>query len=222
MAETTRTQQLKALAAAVPGTSSKITQGLQGAREAQLQETIRATPAGAGPRAAGEIGAQQQAQAGQINLQGQARTQQALGQVGQIGLQQQQAEAEAAVGAKKRGLSQEQRRLQDSLRVLGRDVKNQLLDAQLEFKQDEAGRTLFNQRQLVDYAAANARSQEEYLAYAQDAQLAQQRKIQLLEMANKKLMQVLSQGFAVEGKRLHQATRKQIAAEKIEMQKRIE
>lgn len=220
---TTRINQLRKLAAAVPGQNEQIAQGLQAARETQLQETIRqARPAG--PMAAQQIGAQQAAQAGQIQLQQAQQTQQDLQRLGQTAAQQTQLEAQQRVGQAQRAVSGKARELENKLAKLNQEVKNELLDKQLEFNKDERGRTIFNERQLADWAIQNAKSEEEFLNYKQAAEQMHQRKMQMLEVAYQKLSAQLRGEARLKGQKLDQESRNRIeeARRKIEQKLRQE
>lgn len=209
--ETTRTRQLRKLAEGVPGANQKVAQGLQQARTTQLQAQIGAMQPGVGgPQAAQQIGAQQAGQAGQIALQAQQAGQQQAKQIGQMGLQQQQVEAQKRIGEEQREVSAKARDFSNRLNNISNEAKDELLDRQLEFQTDEAGRTLMNQRQLADWAATKARSEEEFRNYQQMATQASQRKIQYLETMHRSLTQAMEQGYIMEGKKLDFEARKNI------------
>lgn len=211
MAETSRTLQLKSLTASLPGANQQVQQGLDEARKTQLQNTIKnSQPAQATTANAQQLGAQQQAVAGQNALQAQQTTQNQLTSVGQLGLQeaglqQRQEDADQAIR-----LNDLQQKAANKLSQLDSSLKNELLDRQLQFQKDKAGNTLFTERQLMDYAASKAQSEEEFANYAQMADQAYSRKIQVLEVAHKKLLQTAEQGYISEGKALDQESKKQI------------
>lgn len=221
MAETSRTRQLRKLAQNLPNANQDVAKGMQSARQAQLQETIKAAKPTAGPQAAQAIGAQQQAQAGQISLQQQQQQQAQAQQVGQVGLQAKRREAQADISQQQRGLQTRQRKYEDTLYKLGKDAKNTLLDEQLEFKKDEAGRLLLNQRQAMDWALTKAQSEEEYANYAQAAKQMTQRKIQILEHQYNKLQQALEQGYISDKQKLDQESQLELEQLAAETRKRL-
>ena len=110
-----------------------------------------------------------------------------------MGLQQQGLESQQKLGAQQRQLSTLQRGYQDRLSTLGNELKDKLLDQQLQFRQDERGRTFMNDRQLADWAKLNAKNNEEFKNYAQQAEQVSQRKIQTIEQAYKLITQQLDQ-----------------------------
>jgi hypothetical protein len=209
-----RANQLQKLADNLPGANQKVTQGLQQARQTQLQEQIKQAGPQAGTAAAQQIGAQQQAQSGQIQLGQAQKAQTQMGLLGQMGLEEQ------ARGQRQKGFEQEialsdiQLSQSDKLNRLSSNAKNQILDNQLNFQKNQSGQTLMNQRQLADWALTNARSGEEYAQYAQYAQQIHNRKLQMLETAHKKISQVLQQGYIKEGKPLDRALSRELTQKK--------
>lgn len=193
MAESLRIQQLKNLAGSLPVANQKVADGLQAAQDLQLKGSIKAAPTGAGPAAASQLGAGRVQAGGQIALQQAAQTAKQTSQVGSMGLAQQRVEATQQLGTQQRQVSAQQREYQDRLAGLSNDLKDTLLDQQLEFKADERGRQFLNDRQLADWARLNARSEEEYQDYAQQITQASQRKIQMMEHAYKIMTQELTQ-----------------------------
>lgn len=185
-----------------------IAQGLQQARQAQLQQQIAGAAPTAGAAAAQQIGAQQAAQAGQIKLQAAQQTQQQTQQVAATAINQQRLEGMQALAAKKLGIDQRQRELSTKLSTLNRDVKNKLFDQNLSFQKDELGRTVFNERQLMDYKLANAQSDEEFKDYEQQTHELSDRKMKMLQMSYQKIQQSLQQA---EGMREQQLSNEQKA-----------
>jgi hypothetical protein len=203
-----RGQQLQSLAGQMPVANAGIAQGLQQARQAQLQQQIAGAAPTAGAAAAQQIGAQQAAQAGQIKLQAAQQTQQQTQQVAATAINQQRLEGMQALAAKKLGIDQRQRELSTKLSTLNRDVKNKLFDQNLSFQKDELGRTVFNERQLMDYKLANAQSDEEFKDYEQQTHELSDRKMKMLQMSYQKIQQSLQQA---EGMREQQLSNEQKA-----------
>ena len=218
--ESTRSRQLRKLADQLPGANQSVARGLQAGRETQLQETIRqARPVG--PRQAQALGTQQAQQSGQIQLQAARQTQQDMGAVGQMAGQQQQLESQQRIGEQQRGVSKKQRELVARLQRLDEDAKNKLLDRQLEFQQDERGRQFLNERQLADWAVANAKSEEEFAKYKQQAMQMHDKKIAMLKTANAKLQQALKQNYIIEGQQLDNAQRLKIQQDQRALQQKL-
>lgn len=221
MAQSTRLSQLQNLANRLPAANQQVAQGLQAAQDTALQESIRQASPAAGPRAAQALGAQQAGQTGQTQLQTAQQTQQQLGQVGQLGLQQQATEAQQRLGTQRRAGAQEARDLQSRLAELDQEAKDTLVDRQMRFQEDQAGQTLLNERQLADWAVANAKSQNQFNEWARQTQQLSQKKLYMLEAANKRLLQALSQEAAGEKQKLDQASLKKIAEAQRALQEKL-
>lgn len=220
---TTRANKLEKLAMSLPGANQKIAQGQQAARQVQLQEQIKNVPQGmGGPGLAQQMGAQQAQQAGQIQLGAQQKNIAQAQQVGQMGLQQ-MGRQERQVGAQQQlQLNDQQRKFADEISKLDTRYKNQLLDDQLVFRKDEANRTLFNDRQLLDFAASKARSREEFLTYQQGVQNVLKKEIYMLEAAQNKIIQSLQQDFTRSETKLNREHKAKLKKLVENMQKEIE
>lgn len=94
---------------------------------------------------------------------------------------------------------------------LGRSVKEQLLDSRLTFMKDEAGRKFSNERQLRDYTIANARTNQEFASEMTKMQQDTDRYLLTLDTANKKVAQVLQQGYIHEKGDLDRASLTKLA-----------
>jgi hypothetical protein len=71
----------------------------------------------------------------------------------------------------------------------------QLFYDNLKFKEDELGRTLMNDRQLADWAALKAKSQEDFANFEQISLNALDKKIQTVKVAYARIQQALEQQF---------------------------
>lgn len=210
-----RARQLEKLALSLPMENQQFARQQQEARLAQLQQQMSTlSPGTGGVRTAQQLGAQQARQAGDIQLKAAQQTQAQTQVLGQEAL------AEQARAKRGRGfeltvaLNQQQRQAANRLNRIDIQLKNNLLDQQLQFKQTQAGQALFNERQLADWAIAKAQSQEEYANYAQAATQMYQRELQILETANKKLEQILKQNYIKENKPLDREMRRQLTEQK--------
>lgn len=221
MADSLRIQQLKNLAGSIPAANQKVAQGLQAAQDIQLKGGIRQMQPGMGPGAAQQLGAQSVQNKGQIALQTAQQTGKQTAQVGQLGLQQKGVEAQQQLGQQQRQVSGKQREYQDRLSALGSDLKNKLLDDQLQFRQDERGRAFLNDRQLADWTALNARNQEEFQNYQQTIEQAYSRKLQMLQQADNLLKQQLEQSFKTGEQGKNQEQQVKLAKMKRAMEKKI-
>ncbi len=220
-APSNRLKQLQTLAGAMPTANAAAAQGLQQARQTQLQSAIQQAPQKATPALAQQLGGQQQQQAGGIALQAQQQTQQQMGQVGQQAVAAQSQQVQAAGQQQQIALSQTQRQQAAQLHNLDAHLKNELLDKQLTFQKDQTGQSALNQRQLADWAVSKAQSAEELQSYAQQSQQMFDRNVQLLQTAQAKLQQALEQNFIIKNRPLDQSTRKQLAQSQHDMQRQI-
>lgn len=217
-----RIGQLSQLAAAIPAANQSVVSGMQQARETQLQQAIGGmTPeqAAAGPRLAQTIGAQQAQQSAQIQLQQQQTAQQRAAAAGQQAIAQDKMQKQKELFTRSQALSQKGRYLENELARISQGAKDKLLDQQLSFKRDELGRTLWNERQLADYKVATAKNEEEFKTYQQQVNNLYERKLKMMEMAEKKLEQVLQQGYLSNKQKLDQASRKRIAETAMELRR---
>jgi len=193
MADSTRIQQLKALQSSLPVANQKVAQGLQSAQDINLKQSIKAATPGAGPGAAQALGAAQTAAKGQPVIQAAQQTAKQTGQIAQMGLAETGLQAQQELGAAQRNVSGKQREYSDRLSKLGNELKDNLLDQNLEIRKDARGQALLNDRQLADYALATATSQEELKNYAQSMEQASSREMQMLEQAYNLITQQLTQ-----------------------------
>jgi hypothetical protein len=162
-----------------------------------LQRQVAAAPVpGAGQPAAGvreaqQAAAQQVEQAGQIQLQATQRAQERTGQIAQLGEQARAQAAGADIAGRKIDLVREQRENESTLEKLGRDAKQELFDARIQFAKDESGRQLMNEGQLADWAVSNAKSTEELRDRTQTANLLHQRRMDMLQIGYEKVSTAL-------------------------------
>lgn len=200
MAETLtpRMKALQNLQAQLPAANQQVAAGQQAARNIQLQNAVKSAPTAA-PIAstAQQTGAASAAQAGQQSVERVQNSVQQTGQLGQLGLGEQKLASESRVsglqlGAKEQAMDNVQR-----LAKINEDAKQELYDKQMQFERDEAGRTLFNERQLADYAKSSALSDEQLKDYAQQTDQLSKRKLEAMEHAAKLVDSDLSQKYSV-------------------------
>lgn len=200
---TERGLQLQSLMSKLPVTNQKTVQGLQeGARTrmgASLVPPGGMTPSGglSAPTVnqVAAAGAQTTADQGKIALAGQANESQQLGQVQQQGLQAQSTAGNESNANLQLGASQESRRQAELLNHIDQGLKNKLVDEQMQFDRDQAGNVLFNTRQLMDWSAANARTEQDFKNKEQIIQQASDRKIAVMKQAYNLLTQTINQGY---------------------------
>jgi hypothetical protein len=217
---TPRLQALQNLQNQLPVASQRVAQGIQTARDIQLQQAVAKAPVGAATApAAQQTAAAATEQAGQQQVEAAKQMVQQAGQVGQLQLGEQQMGAQQQVAQAQQAARQQEINNAERLGRLDMSAKKELIDSQLQFQKDEAGRTLFNQRQLVDYAAQNARSEEDYKNYAQQADQLNKRKLQTMDTAYKIIEEDLSQRFRVAEQRKDQAAQQQIMEIRAEIER---
>lgn len=178
--------------------------------------------AGASPVAAQQVGAQAVLGKGAAALEERAKVAPQITQAAQAGLQQKGTEQRKRLAEMQRGLQGQARRAEARLFNLDQRVKNELLDNQLTFRKDELGRTLFNERQLADYALANAKSEEELQNYAQLVQQISSKKMQILSAAHAKIQQELKQAYTKEATEENAKLKRELAVAEYNMRRKME
>lgn len=221
--ESDRSRQLKALQSSMPIANQQTASALESARASQVQQAVASLP----PDVSSIAPVQSQLQAQQAALTATNQLQQAQQQrsqnvqLGQLGLQEnsRQLRGEAA----ERELSAD-RVHQDMAAQLGRldtSLKNKLVDDQYQFTKDQANRTLFNDRQLADFATLKAQDSVELAKYQQIADQAWQRKLQEMQQAYDVLAQTLKQGFTKESGQLNNEQRERLTVAASNLKKQI-
>lgn len=211
MADSSRLGILKQLSEQVPVANQQLANGQQAAQTARMQEAVKqAAPTSNITAAAQQTGAQVAQGAGQSQVQAAQQTQNQLQAVGQSTLASQARGIRQVAGENAIQESQQSRQFSNQLAQLDNKAKKQIVDESLKFKLDEGGRALLNTRQLTDWAAGNAKSDEDYANKMQEIQHVSERKIQMMEMAQKKLQAMAEQGYYGNKQTLDQASRKKI------------
>lgn len=109
-------------------------------------------------------------------------------------------------------------RQKEELSAIGRDIKAKIFDARLQFEKDEVGRKFSNERQLADYALANAKTQMEFDSRTREIKQASDRKMQLLEHTNNQLTAAIERGWLVNQQKLDFEHKKYL----IELKRKLE
>lgn len=192
VAPTPRLKALQTLQQQLPVGNSQIAGGYQAARDLQLQRAVAAQPTGGNiSGAASQIGGQMAAEAGQQNLALAGQAQQQAGQLGGLALGEEQQAQQARSAGQQQALGQQQMDSSSRLAALSESTKNEVLDQRLQFSKDEAGRTLFNERQLADYQRLQGATQQQMANYAQQSTQLNDMKLQAMSTANQKLQAAL-------------------------------
>ncbi len=201
-----RAKYLEQLASKISYAQPDIQQGLEQARQIQLQQAIAQSTGSNIPAMAGQIGT------GMANLQAEQTAQQAktaadqLTTVAALGSEQRKTESKARAAVRDVKLNQKQIELGNQLTKLDRSVRDKLLDKQLKFKLDSAGQALLSSRQLLDWTALNAEKDEQFKNRAQIMEQAYDKKIQILDTAKNKIRQQIEQAYLEEKQTLDNRT----------------
>jgi hypothetical protein len=217
---TNKIQALKNIANNLPVADQTLQNQKDATAAIQLKQAVAQSPT-SGPKTAQQLGGAAQAVRGQAAVQQQQQKAQTVQNIGQLGQQAQQLQDTVAVSSEQRKLSKEQRVLTNQLSKLSLDLKTDLLDKQLTFEKDESGRAFMNTRQLADWARLNAENQVEFNKYQQMANQASQRKLLMLETAQKKLQQELAQRQSRTQTKLDQEQNLKLAQMQRAMQEKI-
>lgn len=203
-----RSQQLQALAANAPNQQREQLNQAQAAQTMQIQQAF-----GAGSRQPGQtptagqiqqIGAQRTQAAGQAALQIQQQAGEEQAGRGQELLRLKQQQNKQALQLRGERLVRTEQELQNRLYSVNRRLGKELWSAQLRFEKDELGRTMFNERQLADWKLSKARTMEDLANYEQQVRQASQKRMAILEAAEKKLRQELEQQWTLDETRRDQ------------------
>ena len=174
-----------------------------GRRQAEArQAAIRSAVAGAarrGPVARqtlGQTAAQSVQQQAQPRLQAQARTMEQQGQLAQVQLQQEGTSKQSELQRRNTQLQQQHRLAVTSLNQLQQGLGDKMVSRETQFQKDQMGRTLFTERQLMDYKLASVRRREDLAQYEQAVTQASQLRMQALKTSHAIITQALQQQFA--------------------------
>lgn len=207
MAETLTQKGLAGLAAQMPVRNQAIADQQRAARLLQLQQAVSQLPTGAAPTAQQAAG-MGTALAQQSGAEQVSRTQQMVqqsAQLGQLGQQEQQLVGQQQLAAAQQAGQKESLDQASRLAALDANAKKELFDNQLQFKKDEANRTLFNERQLADYKAMTASRAEDFKNWSQRSQQMHDRNVQVLQTVSAKLSEAIQQQYALGKQKQDQA-----------------
>ena len=152
-----------------------------------------------GAAVAGEAGKQQVSQASQMV--------ESAGQMAKLGQQETALAGGEKLGGMQLAAQKESLGQAERLAALDNSAKREVFDSQLQFKKNTADQTQFTQRQLLDYAKVNAKSDEEFKTWSQRTQQASRRNIQVLETINNRLAEALSADYSKGKQKLDQQSR---------------
>lgn len=198
MPGTIKQNQIAAMAKQMPMALGQQINQAQASQTTALQQSIAQAaqvPVG-GTQAAGQVaGAQQAQQAGQVQSAAQDQLNAKTQKAGQDVLAQGAQDAQQRLQRKALQAQEENKQAQATLSNLSSDLKQRLFDSNLSFQKDELGRTLFNDRQLLDYKLSQGLSDEGLANYEQQVREVSTKKMQMLQAAQAKIKQELGNAF---------------------------
>lgn len=211
---------LQTLAQQNPMQNSRIAQGQQAARAGQLQQTVAAAPM-QGPKAAQAVGTQQAQQAGAINVQDNQQTVADQSTIAKQALAEQA--NQAALTGKKTNLALKKKAdgLKTKLDQIDRGLKNKLIDETIAFEKDDLNRTLWNERQLMDYKLQSANRDIELQKYEQEVNQLSQKRTQMLQLAYKKIEQELANSQSASQQNAGQEQTKRLQQAKVALEQKL-
>lgn len=220
---TNRASQLQALASQFPAANQKVAANLAAQNTNQLQQSIAGVGQGTSntvmPSQA--IGTAATQAAGQASLQQQQQATNQGVQLGQLGLEARGTQLKGEAAQRQLASQSVYNDYAQKLNNLDQSVKNKLLDSQLQFKTDQAGRTLLNERQMMDYAVAKSKSDQDFARYQQTAQEAWAKKLYALNVAQAKIQQALQQEYTKDKQAQDQDLIKRLTAAQVDAQKNL-
>lgn len=141
----------------------------------------------------GELAQAATQQAGQKVLQAEQTAAQQQQGVQQLQLGQQQQNLEADLANREEAIKASVQTQEMTLRQLSARLAQELHEDTTQFKRDEIGRAYLNEKQLLDYAVLQAKSQEELQGFIQVQTQMHEKKLQMLKAAYQKIEQALKQ-----------------------------
>ncbi len=206
----------------MPVANQQRVQQQRAATDLQLQQAVRAVPPKqAGPQVAQTLGAAAAQQTGQAQVQ-QAQQNVAVNQqAGGMAVQQKANELQQNIATLKRGQDTQQLSDEQQFANLSQQAKQEMFDSRMQFSKDEMGRTMFNERQLADYAVSHARDQQQLADYAQSAQQIQQRKAQALTAAQARISQELEFQNSLDIQKQDNQLKQQLTQAKYDLDKKL-
>lgn len=187
------------IASNMPRQNKDVATGLQEASKMGVQAQIgQLGQTGQGPLGVQQIqqaGAQAAAQQGQATLQAQRQQAQKAMQISGEAAKVEEQENQQRLNEREFAIKQQAKGLERQLAAHDEKLKNEIFDRNVKFQKDELGRTLFNERQLMDYKIYNANSQIEFRKFEQKSRQISKRRLKMLDVSLAKIKQELKQQF---------------------------
>ncbi len=121
-----------------------------------------------------------------------------------------------------RSLQMATQKQREDLSSLGNDLEGKLLDSRMAFERDEMGRKFTNERQLADWTAANAETENEFRSNMQAMEQESQKKLKLMEISMQGLQDALQRGYIEKKGDLDFAHQKKLLDIQKALQKKIQ
>jgi hypothetical protein len=213
------------IAADMPRQNQRVTTGLQEASKMGVQAQLgQLGQMGQGPLSVQQVqqaGAQAAAQQGQATLQAQQQQAQKAMQISQQAAKVEAEETQQRLREREFGIKKKANVLERQLGVYDEKLKNELFDKNIKFQKDELGRTLFNERQLMDYKIYSTKSKIEFRKFEQDMRNMSRRRIKMLDVSLAKIKQELKQQFDKDQLELNQEQKKRLLEAKAAIEEKI-
>jgi len=199
---------------------------LQPPADDEQSATIQSTIGGMQPGAF-NTGQLQQA-AGKLAEQQSAKTTQTLAQQGEEDLQQQARsyeirQQEAGMNLKERQLRLNEVKFKNDqeLRKLEGVINSEAFSREMKINYDNLGRAALNEKQLLDVAILQARSEQDLVQFKIKAEAMHKRRLQILQQSYKVLVQQTKQNFESSEQEKDQAMKAELARIKAAYDKKV-
>lgn len=213
------------IAANMPRQNQQMTTQLQEASRMGVQAQLgQIGQAGGGPLSVQQVqqaGAQAAAQQGQSILQSQQVQAQKAMQASKQAAQVEADETQQRLREREFGIKKKANVLQRQLGVYDEKLKNEIFDRNIKFEKDELGRTVFNERQLMDYKIYNSKSKIEFRKFEQDMRNMSRRRLKMLDISLAKIKQELGQQFKKDQLEMDQAQKMRLLKAKQAIEEKI-
>ena len=213
------------LASNMPGQNTKVATELQEASKMGMQAQLgQIGQAGQGPLSVQQVqqaGAQAAAQQGQATLQAQQQQAQKAMQLSKQTAQEEQQQNQQKLREREFNIKKKANILQRQLGVYDEKLKNEIFDKNIKFEKDELGRTLFNERQLMDFKIYNSKSKIEFRKFEQDMRNMSKKRMRMLDISLLKIKQELNQQFEKDQLEMDQEQRMRLLKAKAALEEKI-
>ncbi len=203
MAETNKLKALKALSSQMPGYNQQLQKQQQAANDILFSQNIAAA-ANKPTQGVNQVVAPAVQASGQTQVAGAQQAAQGAQQLGQLGMQAQQQANQLHNQTQQRNLNQKSFEGESRLARLDQNMKKELFDGRLSLQNDIANNRFMSERQLADLALLKGVSAEKLQDYQQTINHATQRKLQMMEVAYKKIVAAKQQASAMKNQKAQQ------------------